>query len=80
MKKLSKREDFVIKMMEKGFKSREIALELGISQKTVSTYIDRIKTKLNVSRNANQYKLVCVWIASVQEKKEQDILEGEIII
>jgi DNA-binding NarL/FixJ family response regulator len=66
--------------MKKGFKSREIALELGISQKTVSTYINRIKTKLNVSRDANQYKLVCEWIKAVKEQREQDILESEVVL
>lgn len=47
--KLSSRESMVARMLAQGFTSKHIAFELGISQKTVSTYKARIFDKLNVT-------------------------------
>jgi len=47
-KKLSTREIEVLKLLASGRKNKEIALELDINEKTVSTYKARLMKKLNV--------------------------------
>ncbi len=49
---LSEREFQVFKFIVKGFKTSEIAEELNISAKTVSTYRSRIMDKMEISRNS----------------------------
>ncbi|TYB78244.1 response regulator [Bizionia myxarmorum] len=48
-KKLSTREIEVLKLLASGRKNKEIAIELDINEKTVSTYKARLMKKLNVS-------------------------------
>ena len=48
-KKLSTREVEVLKLLSIGRKNKEIALELDINEKTVSTYKARLFKKLNVT-------------------------------
>ncbi|OUR92656.1 DNA-binding response regulator [Flavobacteriales bacterium 34_180_T64] len=48
-KRLSTREVEVLKLMSSGKKNKEIAIELDINEKTVSTYKARLFKKLNVS-------------------------------
>lgn len=48
-KRLSTREVEVLKLLSSGKKNKEIALELGINEKTVSTYKARLFKKLNVT-------------------------------
>lgn len=48
-KKLSTREIEVLKLLTSGRKNKEIALELEINEKTVSTYKARLLKKLNVT-------------------------------
>jgi len=48
-KKLSTREVEVLKLLSIGRKNKDIATELGINEKTVSTYKTRLMKKLNVS-------------------------------
>ena len=48
-KRLSTREVEVLKLMSSGKKNKEIAVELEINEKTVSTYKARLFKKLNVS-------------------------------
>ncbi|MDX1278350.1 response regulator transcription factor [Oceanihabitans sediminis] len=48
-KKLSTREIEVLKLISSGRKNKEIAIELDINEKTVSTYKARLMKKLNVS-------------------------------
>ncbi len=48
-KKLSTREIEVLKLLSSGRKNKEIALELEINEKTVSTYKARLLKKLNVT-------------------------------
>lgn len=48
-KKLSTREVEVLKLLSSGKKNKEIALELDINEKTVSTYKARLFKKLNVT-------------------------------
>lgn len=49
---LSEREFQVFIMIVKGFKTSEIAEELHISPKTVSTYRDRVAIKMGMSKNS----------------------------
>lgn len=49
MKKLSKREDSVLKMIIEGNKNKIISKELGINEKTVSTYKARLMKKLGLT-------------------------------
>jgi two-component system invasion response regulator UvrY len=48
-KRLSTREVEVLKLLSSGKKNKEIALELDINEKTVSTYKARLFKKLNVT-------------------------------
>ena len=48
-KRLSTREVEVLKLLSTGKKNKEIALELNINEKTVSTYKARLYRKLNVT-------------------------------
>jgi len=48
-KRLSTREVEVLKLLSSGKKNKEIAIELGINEKTVSTYKARLYKKLNVN-------------------------------
>lgn len=48
-KRLSTREVEVLKLLSSGKKNKEIAQELGINEKTVSTYKARLYKKLNVT-------------------------------
>lgn len=48
-KKLSTREIEVLKLLASGRKNKEIAIELAINEKTVSTYKARLMKKLNVT-------------------------------
>ena len=66
--KLSQREEQVMKMLVDGAKNRDIALELGIDQKTISTYINRIRVKLNIDSDVNVYVLVKTYLSKDQEK------------
>jgi DNA-binding NarL/FixJ family response regulator len=53
MDRLTNRELEVFRMIGKGFSSREIASRLHLSIKTIGTYRERIKEKLNL-KNANE--------------------------
>ena len=66
--KLSTREEQVMKMLVDGAKNRDIALELGIDQKTISTYINRIRAKLNIDRDVNVYVLVKTYLSKDEIK------------
>jgi DNA-binding NarL/FixJ family response regulator len=60
-KKLSTREVEVLKLLSIGKKNKDIAQELGINEKTVSTYKTRLMKKLNVNNLVdliNQAKLL----------------------
>jgi DNA-binding NarL/FixJ family response regulator len=46
---LSKREEDVVRCVAEGFKNREIASELGLSENTVKNYLFRIFDKLGIS-------------------------------
>lgn len=58
-KKLSKQENQILKGLKNGLKNREIAESLLLSEKTVSTYVLRIRKKLGIDQDKNVYYLVC---------------------
>ncbi len=53
MERLTDRELEVFNMIGKGFSTREIASKLHLSIKTIGTYRERIKEKLNL-KHANE--------------------------
>lgn len=53
--KLSKREQEVIYHMIDGLTAKQIARSINISHRTVETYLDRIKSKLNCR---NKYEII----------------------
>ena len=55
MKKLSPTENKVYKLLVKGIMNKQIAFDLGISRKTISTYKRRILDKLGLE---NDYELL----------------------
>tara|TARA_R110000868_G_scaffold144542_1_gene363794 strand:- start:5618 stop:5854 length:237 start_codon:yes stop_codon:yes gene_type:complete len=55
---LSKRELEVLSCIQRGMKNREAAKELNISEKTISTYVMRVKKKLGIENKYNNYFLV----------------------
>ena len=64
MKKLSKQEQKVLTLLAQGFKNRDIAAQViskkgkPLSEKTVGTYINRLRSKLKVDKDKNVYALV----------------------
>lgn len=58
MKKLSKQEYKVCKLIEKGYKNKKIAEMLELSEKTISTYIARIYRKIKLSSENNVIILI----------------------
>ena len=57
MRNLSDREFEVFRMMGKGLGPKEIAARLGLSVKTIETYQDHLKRKLNVSSGRELLRL-----------------------
>jgi DNA-binding NarL/FixJ family response regulator len=58
--KLSDREHLVGTLMMKGYRNNKIALMLGLSEKTISTYVIRINIKagLSIKNRLNTYAIV----------------------
>lgn len=61
MKKLSLREKEIITLMSKGHNNKEMSLLLKIDQKTISTYVQRVRLKLGLGKNANAYSIVSTY-------------------
>ena len=59
--KLSKREQALTKLMSLGLNYKQSAIVLGVSQKTVGTYVARIRQKLNC-KTTNQYYFLAIII------------------
>lgn len=70
-KKFSSRELEVLNLIASGKKNLGISKELGVNEKTVSTYVMRLKKKLGVSSNANAFILI-------KEAVKQGVLTSEI--
>ena len=64
--KLSPRQREIAELIGKGYKSIDIAVELGISLETVNTHIDALKDKLSAF---NKCDLICqMWIHGILER------------
>ena len=61
VKKLSSRETSIINLMREGLPNNKIAEILEINQKTVSTYVQRLREKLNLEKNCNAYLIVTTY-------------------
>jgi DNA-binding NarL/FixJ family response regulator len=59
---LSDRELEVFRLIGEGHKTRDIALQLHLSVKTVETYRDRIRDKLNLSDSAEVARVALQWV------------------
>ena len=57
--KLSKREQEVLSYLPHGLTDKEIAIKLGISKRTVQTYINRVFIKLGVR---NRVGAACIFV------------------
>lgn len=55
---LSKQEAIIFLKYKEGLRGKEIAEEMGISQKTVGTYFMRIRKKCGVHPEWNLYKAI----------------------
>jgi len=55
---LSKREAEVMRNLAKGMKSREIGQIMSLNERTVGTFIKRIRKKVGIDSNRNLYVLV----------------------
>lgn len=77
--KLSNRELDVLNLMKEGLINREIAKELNLDQKTVSTYALRIRNKLNVDSRYNGFYLVskAIELGIIDLIQFQSMDEGE---
>lgn len=64
-RKLSNREIQVLQLMGNGFKNKEVAEELGLNEKTISTYKLRLLSKLQVSNT----------IDMVEKARQLDIIQ-----
>jgi DNA-binding CsgD family transcriptional regulator len=60
--KLSKNEKEIMYLVNKGLRSKDIARERGLNPKTVATYKRRIKIKLGIPLESNDYLLVKTWL------------------
>lgn len=61
VKKLSSRETMIINLMRQGLNNRQMSEILEINQKTVSTYVQRLRQKLNLEKNCNAYLIVTTY-------------------
>ncbi len=71
---LSSREQQVFLMISRGWRTRQIAQQLGLSIKTIETYCSHIKDKLNLSNAAELLRYAVQWSihdgAGQEEKSE----------
>jgi DNA-binding NarL/FixJ family response regulator len=65
VQKLSNRELEVFGMIGQGIKSSEIAGRLNVSVKTVGTYRENIKKKLNVRNSGQLMKIAIEWLKKI---------------
>lgn len=73
-KKFSKREMEVFNLLKAGYRSKEIAKKLNINEKSVSTYILRLKHKCGISKDCNIYStVVSVQNHIIKRMREQRI-------
>ncbi len=68
VKKLSNRELEVFGLIGKGVKSSEIAGRLNVSVKTVGTYRENIKKKLNAKNSGHLMKMAIEWLKKINRE------------
>jgi DNA-binding NarL/FixJ family response regulator len=62
LEKLSDRELEVFRLLGEGLRTREIASQLHLSIKTVETYYERIKLRLNVQNLQDLSRQATLWV------------------
>lgn len=62
LKRLTDREMEIFQLIGKGYASGEIAGQLNISVKTIGTYRERIKEKLNIRKNGRLVRQAVIWV------------------
>ena len=80
IKKLSKQEVKVLQHLKTGLRMGEAGLLMGLSPKTVGTYIRRIKIKLNLPLHTNTYILVKAASEHLPEKKYKTLKVDKYIL
>lgn len=68
---LSARERQVFEQIGRGVRTRVIAENLKISRKTVETYRENIKTKLNLSDSSELMRHAVKWVMELREPEDQ---------
>jgi DNA-binding NarL/FixJ family response regulator len=69
---LSTREQQVFMMISRGWRTRQIAQQLGLSIKTIETYCSHIKDKLNLSNAAELLRYAVQWSIHDGTKTEKN--------
>ncbi len=64
---LTNREMEVLQLMGEGYTTKEVAEKLNLSVKTISTYRERIKEKLNLKNAAELMRYAVSWVRKGQE-------------
>ncbi len=67
--RLSDRELEVFRLIGEGFTTRQIAERLHLSTKTIETYRDHIKTKLNLANNTQLIRQAVQWVLEDRDGK-----------
>jgi len=62
LKRLTDRELEIFQLIGKGLSSKEIAVQLAISIKTVGTYRERIKEKLDLKNSGELLRHAVIWV------------------
>ena len=70
---LSSREQQVFLMISRGWRTRQIAQQLGLSIKTIETYCSHIKDKLNLSNAAELLRYAVQWSIHDGTKAEKNM-------
>lgn len=68
LKRITDRELEIFQLIGQGFSSKEIAMRLNLSIKTVGTYRERIKEKLNLKNAAELVRCAVVWVETGELK------------
>lgn len=62
LKRMSDRELEIFQLIGQGLASKEIAMRLNVSIKTVGTYRERIKEKLNLKNASELLRFAVIWV------------------
>lgn len=74
LKKLTDREMEIFQFIGKGYSSSDISQHLNISVKTIGTYRERIKSKLNIKQSSQLARHAVIWVETgFFEPKDPDV-------